>query len=392
MLYLAIILITLGTILLILKLIYMRKNSNYPTKLYQKTHNFAILIPARYEENVIKNLLDSIQKQSFKINPQNVYVIVESEKDKTIKIVNDYHMNIIIRKKLYLKRKGYALMEAIEEITKTKLYDAYFIFDADNVLDKDFFSEMIHTYDNGYDIGIGYRNIKNKDNVISTSSILIFTIINNFLNTIKSKYSLTCYLSGTGFYISGKVINKLKTFPFHSLTEDYELSLYSVLNNLTTYYNPKAMFYDEQPNTFKCYFIQRTRWIKGFFEARKKYLKSIIKNYHLNKTNKGSYFDAIIGIYDILLIIIGLVVLILYLLISSTNKLLNISILLLIIYLVLIIITIILIKIDQKLQLSNSLKLKTIFIHPFLLLTYIPCAIKALITKNLEWNVIRHGK
>lgn len=32
-------------------------------------------------------------------------------------------------------------MEAIERITKTKNYDAYFIFDADNILDKTTFQK-----------------------------------------------------------------------------------------------------------------------------------------------------------------------------------------------------------------------------------------------------------
>ena len=40
-------------------------------------------------------------------------------------------------------------------------------------------------------------------------------------------------------------------FPFNTLTEDYELTLYSTLNNLTTTYNEKAIFYDEQPDSFK---------------------------------------------------------------------------------------------------------------------------------------------
>ena len=69
-------------------------------------------------------------------------------------IAKKYNANIIIRQKLELKRKGYALMEAIEKITKTKNYDAYFIFDADNILDKNYISEMNKSFMSGYDIGI----------------------------------------------------------------------------------------------------------------------------------------------------------------------------------------------------------------------------------------------
>ena len=56
-------------------------------------------------------------------------------------------------------------MEAIERITKAKNYDAYFIFDADNILDKNYISEMNKSFMSGYDIGIGYRLNKNKTTV-----------------------------------------------------------------------------------------------------------------------------------------------------------------------------------------------------------------------------------
>ena len=50
--------------------------------------------------------------------------------------------------------------ECLETIYN-KDYDAYFIFDADNILEKDFIKNMIPIYYQGYDIGVGYRNIKN---------------------------------------------------------------------------------------------------------------------------------------------------------------------------------------------------------------------------------------
>ena len=93
--------------------------------------------------------------QTFKINPNDVYVIVENKEDKTVEITNKHKMNIIYRKDLTKKRKGYALDDAIKEILKqNKKYEAYFIFDADNILDKEYIKEMTKNIKEGYDIGI----------------------------------------------------------------------------------------------------------------------------------------------------------------------------------------------------------------------------------------------
>lgn len=388
----AVLFILVGVIIFLSKHITKYFNNNYPTKINKKNPNYAILIPARNESNVIEKLLLSIEKQTVKIDPKNVYIIVESITDETVDIAKKHNMNIFIRQLLNLKRKGYALMEVIEEITKTKKYDAYFIFDADNVLDENYFKEMTKTYLEGYDIGIGYRNILNKDNSIATSSSLIFTIINVLSNNHKSKYHLNCNASGTGFYISGKVINELKTYPFHTLTEDYELSLYACVNNLTCFYNKDAVFYDEQPTTYKQYVTQRTRWIKGYLQARNLYRNKLISKLIKLDNNFASTYEALIGVYDILLVIIGLFLMVIsFIFTNNLLNLINILAIFLAVYIILAIFTIYLLSKESRYNLSKNLKIKTILINPFMLFTYIPCFIKALFIKDLEWDKINHG-
>lgn len=371
-------LIILGLILLISKFIIRFYKGILPKK-QKEASNFSILIPARNESNVIEDLLKSIKNQSEKINFENVYIIIENKNDKTVKIAKKYNANIIIREKLNLKRKGYALMEAIDKITEEKLYDAYFIFDADNILDKDYLKEMKKTYLEGYSIGIGKRKIKNKTNSIAISSQLIFTLINDLSNKNRNKYNVNANASGTGFYISGKIINKLKTYPFHSLTEDYEISLYAVINSLTTKYNEKAIYYDEQPTDYKTYFNQRTRWVKGYFETRKIYTKDLIKKLKLDNKNYKSVYTSLIGVYDLILILIGL-------LIKCYKYPLEI---ILAVYTALIIFTILLLY-KENININKTLYLKVLLINPLLLLTYIPCLIKSIFKKDIEWTVIQH--
>ena len=119
-------------------LITPKKNKITKENQITKDPEIAILIPARNESSVIEELLNSIEKQSYKIPSENVYVIVESQEDPTVEIVKKHQMQYFIRKKLNLKTKGYALAELLEDLEeKQNYYDLYFIFDADNILDKD---------------------------------------------------------------------------------------------------------------------------------------------------------------------------------------------------------------------------------------------------------------
>ena len=377
-----------GLFLLIIKSIQ-KRDINLSIKDNKET-KFSILIPARYESKVIENLLISLNKQTVKVNPKDVFVIIESLEDKTYEIVKKYHMNIILRKKLDLKRKGYALEEAFNYLKeKNKIYDLYCIFDADNILDKNFIKEMLITYKSGYDIACGYRVIKNKKlNIYSISSILTFSLLNNISNQNKIKKNLNVILSGTGFYFSKEIIKN--GYNFHSLTEDYELSLYSILNNYSSTYNNKAIYYDEQPEDYKTTVNQRIRWIKGYLESRKKYMKSFKNNLFVKHFNKASIIYEYIGMKPYIFMLFSILYFVIYNIIKF--KFFYILFVIMFIYFILMIITIVLLKKEKfNLKLNFKEKILVIFYNPFFILSYILCFFKAICTKNVEWKRIDHN-
>lgn len=401
----AIALIFIGVIMVIISSFLVRRNNNKPVKT-KNNHNFCILIPARYESCVIEDLLKSIKYQSYSINMKDVYVIVESKKDKTVSICKRYDATLVLRKNLRLQRKGYALDDAIKYIiSEKKRYDAYFIFDADNVLDKDYLKNMIPIFDKGYDLACGYRNCKNgNDSVVAACSSLTFSLVNTVFNNIKSRQTRNITFSGTGFYIKGYLIESWGGYPFHSLTEDYELSSYATLNNLTTYYNTKSIFYDEQPTMFKDTINQRIRWIKGYFDVRRIYTKKIFKSMDKKGLNNGSKIDESVGIMPYIFIILGLVTWLfgcsfftIYNFIKGYDKwvytLVELTTCFLIIYFILMIITFIMLILEKNnLNLNTKSKIKALFYNPIFMITYVFCAIKALTTKEVTWKKVEHGK
>ena len=397
------ILIFIAWFLLIKEYIVALKGSKIKLKRTYDEPSFAILIPARDESKVISNLLDSIKKQTFKIDSKDIYIIVESRKDKTVSIAKKRDVNIIYRKNLTNRRKGYALDDAIKEILKKKKhYDVYFIFDADNVLDRNYFKEMVKTYKKGYDIGIGYRNTKNgNSSIFSACSSLTFSMINTFSNNYKMKHNLTLTVSGTGFYIKGEILEELGGYPFNSLTEDYEFTLYATLNDLTSTYNTKAKYFDEQPTDYATTIKQRTRWVKGYFDSRRKYYP-LLKNKASRKDNNyPSVYIALVGVKPYVLFVISVILylanLIFRIISNSIVKievytlLLQFFLIILAIYIVLLLFTgILLIKEKDNLRLNRKMKIKSLFFNPLFLASYVKCLYLALKNKDLTWEKIEH--
>lgn len=398
-------LIIIGLLMLFTTSFLARQNNNFPKIKRKKLENFCVLIPARDESKVIEDLLISIEKQTKKVNTEDVYVIVEQTSDPTVEIAKKHHATIFIRKRLDLKRKGYALDECIKDLKeKNKFYNAYFILDADNVLDSHFFEEMEKSYQNGYDIATGYRNLKNgNDSIISACSGITFAFLNSNGNETKSKQSRNVTLSGTGLYIEGELIKKWESFPFHSLTEDYELTLYSIKHNLTSIYNKNAIFYDEQPIKYKNTINQRTRWIKGYFASRKKYIpefRKILKN----NPNFGSLINEISGMKPYIVMIIGAFLYILNQMITlikihnildpiSKICLTKIILIIMLAYILFAFMTAyIILKDKDKINISEKMQIKTILFSPLFFATYVPCAIKAFLKKEVKWEKVEHTR
>lgn len=365
----------------------------------EKEPRIAVLIPARDESEVIEGLLRSIQRQSYPVRAEDVYVILENNEDPSRAIAEQYGNTVILRKDLSKQRKGYALNEAVQEILERgEQYDLYFVFDADNILAKDYFEQMLESYRQGYEMAIGYRAAKNaNDNVISAVSSLTFSMINVLGNHKRKKLGANIIFSGTGCYVSGNLVEKWGGWPFHSLTEDYEMSLYAMVKNISTDYNEQAIFYDEQPVLYAETVAQRTRWIKGYFAARRLYLprmRELLR--HDRPENFGSLTKELIGVKPIILMLIGAILLMIDgLFVRSIG--LNVDWLWLgvgvvaLVYTVLLVITVVMLS-RERYKLRQGLEMRTILFNPIYLLTYVWCALKALFTKDVKWQKTKHGK
>ncbi len=372
----------------------------------KKEHRFAILIPARNESKVIEGLLKSIENQTYNQDLLETYVIVEKSDDPTCQITKNYkNTNVFVREHLELKGKGYALDECIQKIFKdNKEYDAMFIFDADNILSPTFIEEMNKSYDAGYKIALGYRNSKNwNDGWVASCSALTFSMINTFHNKCRAKFNRNVILSGTGFYIDFEEIKKIGGWKFYTLTEDYELTLFSALNNINSTYNEYAEFFDEQPTSLRTSWNQRLRWVKGHSQSDKKYIKELIKSAIIKKGkrfNKTEFALSILPIATMLITIIGYTMYTLVLSIVgfclkeplAIRALMACGISAVAIYTFLVLYTALMISAERKrINLTHKNAFICCLTNPFFMFMYIPIFFRSVSKKQVEWKPIVHS-
>jgi len=235
----------------------------------KKNHKYAVLVAARNEETVIGNLLESIKQQDYDRDLVTVFVVADNCKDNTASVARENGAVVYERKDPYRRTKGFALQYLVERIREDYGIDAfegYFIFDADNLLKKDYITRMNESFDAGEKIITSYRNTKNfGDNWISASYGVhwLRTVRNE--HRARSLFRLATRIQGTGFLFAHEIIKD--GWNYTSLTEDRAFCADAVANGYEITYNNDAIFYDEQPVDMKIAMRQRIRWAKGHLQA-----------------------------------------------------------------------------------------------------------------------------
>jgi cellulose synthase/poly-beta-1,6-N-acetylglucosamine synthase-like glycosyltransferase len=267
-------------------------------------HTFAILVPARNEDKVIKNLLVSLKGQKYPKDKYNVFVIVESKDDPTIRITEKMGFTAIIRKNLSHRRtKGFALDEAYQYIRENGLkFDCFMIFDADNVVNSDYLSLMNDCRNAGYQVGVGYRNFTNSSqNRITCCSGVLFSFMNQFTSNGRSVLFKKATLTGTGYYIDSKIVDDAGGWIWDGMTEDVQLTVYCYYHNISMHYYQYAQYFDEQSPKYSVMHKQHIRWVWGFFQDKRMYTKKAPNYGALNKFMYAmSLFEYNISIYPFL--------------------------------------------------------------------------------------------
>lgn len=372
-----------------------------------KNHKFAVMIAARNERAVIGDLIASIKAQNYPQELIDIYVIADNCTDDTAAIAREAGACVFVRNNQNQVGKGYALDYGLQSIWHefpNAGHEAYFVFDADNVLDSNYFAEMNKTFDSGAQVSTSYRNSKNFDsNWISAGYGVWFLREAKFLNQARITLNTSCAISGTGFFIASDILKNAGGWKWHLLTEDIEFSASSITEGIRIDYCPTAVLYDEQPTTFRASWNQRFRWAKGFYQVFAHYAWGLVKGIFKNERgHKFACYDMLMTIapgmlLTVISVIFNAVILLLHatgvvsLGVSFACSLSSICFCLASYTMFMFAFGVLTIFVEwNNIRATAARKIVTMITFPLFMLTYIPICLVALV-KKATWTPIVHN-
>ena len=354
--------------------------------LVNKNHKFMAIIPAHNEEMVVANLIESLKNQTYDKNLYDIYVIADNCTDKTAEVARKAGAIVYERFDNAHKTKGYALQWFLKQkIAENADYDAFFVFDADNIVDKNFIKNMNKKLCQGEEVVQGYRDIKNPtDNWITAGYALFYWTMHRMYHLARYNIGLSPLLNGTGFMVKFDVV-KPNGWETQTLTEDIEFSLKQIIQGRKLGWATDAIVYDEQPTSFKQSWSQRSRWTVGHMQCLKTYTGQLYKAVKEHKTLMN--FDGLLYI----VVTFGLILIncIMYVSKAMTTWLFIVNILnYLIPTLLFPIFTALFVMVLEKKPIKPMIK--GLLCYPAFMGTWVIINLKCLFKRETTWEKIEH--
>lgn len=361
--------------------------------LEEKTNKFMAIIPAHNEEAVVENLIMSLQKQDYPRDSYDIYVIADNCTDDTAKIAKKAGAIVYERFDSMHKTKGAALNWFLaQKIEEDAPYDAFCIFDADNIVDVNFLKNMNKKLCQGETVVQGYRDIKNPtDSWVTAGYAIFYWTMNRFYHLARYNIGLSPLINGTGFMVRFDQV-KPEGWNTKTLTEDIEFSLKQIIRGRKLGWARDAIVYDEQPVGFKQSWSQRSRWTVGHIQCMGEYTKKLALAVKEHKTVMN--FDGLLYIVGsipmfIITILLLLVNAVLYLGkgLTGTELLWNYARYIVPTFFLPILTAILIMKIEHK---EVKPMAKGLLCYPLFLGSWLAINFKCLFKRNTKWEKIEH--
>lgn len=230
---------------------------------------FAVVICARNEEKVLCHLLNSLRDQDYPKDKWHVYLLADHCTDRTAEVARRYpFVTVYERFDGPQSGKGAVLAWGIAKILREKgdTFDAFLVFDADNIAKSDFMSRINEHLNKGNDVVQGNRLAGEPFRTFITQWYALYWPLYSFIYSYpREKLRLSCFLTGTGFAVK-KSLLEAHGWSTHTITEDVEYAFQQCLRGSRAAFCVDAVCYDEQPSSFMVMMRQLARWCTGSYQ------------------------------------------------------------------------------------------------------------------------------
>lgn len=241
---------------------------------------FIVVIPAHNEADTISGIVSSIRRADYPQQLIRIIVVADGCSDATASIARRNGAEVLVRD--CSTTKGDALKEAFSILKSEYDYDAIAVFDADNIVDRNFFSEICERMAMGKSVVQGYVDSKNPDSSwVSYAYSVWYWIYNRISQSGRARLNLGCRMCGTGFAIRREVLDDVE-WNTATTAEDCEYTCMLAEKNIKVDFCESAVVYDEKPAGFRESVMQRIRWIQGICDVQGEYTFRLLRKFKIN--------------------------------------------------------------------------------------------------------------
>ncbi len=249
---------------------YYLRSERYTPKPLEHHPMVSILVPAHNEGKVIKRTVESLLRFDYPQDRYEIIIINDNSQDNSadiLKDVQEHHPHRLIKvintdKITGGKGKSNALNIGLQEANGKYLV----IYDADNTPERQALRYLVSEIESDDRLGavIGKFRTRNKHVNLLTRFINIETLSFQWMAQA-GRWQLfrLCTIPGTNFIIRRSIIEAMGGWDINAIAEDTEISFRIYIMGYRIKFLPKAVTWEQEPQTFKVWFRQRTRWVEG---------------------------------------------------------------------------------------------------------------------------------
>ena len=283
----------------------------YKNKFDRQTEDYpkvSILIPAHNEELVIEETIQSMIRLNYPKEKLEVLVINDNSSDRTGDIIEKFAKEYPFIRAIHTKppHAGKGKSGALNHGLQHSTGEIIAVYDADNTPEP----EAIRNLALGLVADEKAGAIVGKFRVVNAQKNLLTRLIN--IETLAFQWLAQAgrwfwfkmtMIPGTNFAIRRSILEELGGWDEKALSEDTELSIR--VYNLGYYirFFPAAITWEQEPEVFRVWWRQRTRWARGNLYVILKYLFILHK-----LINKKVVIDIFYFLFTYFLFFLGIII------------------------------------------------------------------------------------
>ena len=261
----------------------------------------SVVVPARNEERVIRNLLNDLLKQTY--TDWEAVIVAHNCSDRTYeaaKAITDKRVKVFYFKGNYGKpvALNYGVRHAKGEIVV--------VFDADARIDKKFLEKLVPYFQKYDAVQARIASSNSNTNILPRLVDLEWLAFTDLVEHSLSGFGPLALLGGTGQAVKRSVLKEIGYWDEKNLVEDYDLTLRLLKKGFRIGFASDVRVYDERPITWTSFFKQRARWLRGNCQVLKKHL--------VRSWREPCIWHLLISHFSVFLFYYGLILTFLYML------------------------------------------------------------------------------